>query len=69
MFRAAMGTHKSDNVFSLACSRAKVLKVEEEGGMKTGESGAAPKGPTHIPPVFMDLSAQLPAQLSPAATE
>lgn len=32
--------------------------------MKTGESGAAKKGPTHIPPMFMDLSALLPAQLS-----
>lgn len=34
--------------------------------MKMEESGAAKKGPTHIPPMFMDLSAQLPVQLSPS---
>lgn len=56
--------HKSDSAFCLACSWAKVLKVEEDR-MKMGESGGAKKRPTHIPPMFMDLSAQLPVQLSP----
>lgn len=60
--------HKSDSAFCWACSWAKVLKVEE-GRMKTGESGAAKKEPTHIPPMFMDLSAQLPVQLSPCQLE